>query len=176
MIELTFLDFRERQFYEDPYCLYVIKNSNESVLYVGISTNDIWERWFGRGGHMVWDGDLIYSESPIGRKIAEHLPDSLKWKVQLWTLNDCLEFCKEELHANAPGVTIHDLEPVMIRKLSPALNGFHNVHPGKDATPKSKRQIERENTVDQVYKEVFNNEQRGHEELNNGTGNRSLPE
>lgn len=29
MIELSFLEFHERQFYEDPFCLYVIRNAIE---------------------------------------------------------------------------------------------------------------------------------------------------
>jgi hypothetical protein len=44
----------------------------------------------------------------------------------------------------------------MIRKLSPALNGTHNLNPGKDSTPKSKREIDRQKALDQLYKEVFN--------------------
>ena len=156
MIELTLLDFHEQPYHEQQFCLYVLKNASEDVLYVGISVNDIWERWFGWGGHMLWDGIVIYGESPIGIKIENYLPDSLKWKIQLWNLNDCLEFCKEEIPIDNSTITIHDIEPIMIRKLSPALNGTHNINPGKDSTPKSKREIERQKALDQLYKEIFN--------------------
>lgn len=47
MIELTFLEFHEQQYEEQQFCLYVVKNETEDILYVGISTTDIWERWFG---------------------------------------------------------------------------------------------------------------------------------
>jgi hypothetical protein len=156
MIELTLFDFHGQHYHEQQFCLYVVKNASEDVLYVGISVNDIWERWFGWGGHMLWDGNVIYDESPIGVKIENYLPDSLKWKIQLWNLNDCLEFCKEELLNDSSTITIHDIEPIMIRKLSPALNGTHNLNPGKDSTPKSKREIDRQKALDQLYKEVFN--------------------
>src|SRR6266542_6652703 len=151
MIELTFLDFHEQQYHEQQFCLYVLKNGNEDVLYVGISTNDIWERWFGWGGHITWDGKVIYGESPVGAKIENHLPDSLKWKIQLWSLKDCLEFCSGVLSGDISEITIHEIEPIMIRKLSPTLNGTFNSNPGKDITQKSKKEIENEKLLDRFY-------------------------
>ncbi len=126
---------------------------------MGISANDIWERWFGWGGHMTWDGNVIYGESPIGVKIESHLPDSLQWKIQLWSLEDCLEFCREELpNGLSEEITIQDLEPIMIQRLSPTLNTTYNQNPGKDATPKTKKEVEREKLLDQLYKKIFDKE------------------
>lgn len=155
MIELTFEEFHEHQYEEQGFHLYVIKNRNAVVLYIGISTNNIWERWFGFGGHMVWDGKVIYGESQIGVKIEDHLPDSLRWKIQLWTLRDCIRFCKKELPKDTSLLTIRDVEPVMIQKLSPALNGTYNIQPGEDTTPKSKKEIEREKYLDEMYRKIF---------------------
>src|SRR3990172_6633779 len=132
MIELTFQAFHDQQYQEDGYCLYVMKNGLEDILYIGISTNNIWERWFGWGGHIVWDGKIVYGESTIGIKIKNHWPDSLSWKIQLWRLDDCLNFCKEELPIDLSQATIQLVEPLMIRKLSPALNVTYNNSPGKD--------------------------------------------
>ena len=157
MIELTFLEFHEQQYTENQFCLYVIKNGLGDILYIGISTNNVWERWFGWGGHMTWDGKVIYGESPIGAKIENHLPDSLNWKIQLWTLNDCITFCGTELPSDFSEVTIHDIEPIMIRKLSPALNLTYNLAPGKDTTPKSQKEKELERKADELYREIFNN-------------------
>ena len=56
MIELDFLQFHEHQYDENGYELYVIKNGLGNILYVGISTTNVWERWFGWGGYMTWDG------------------------------------------------------------------------------------------------------------------------
>lgn len=155
MIELTFQHFHDHQYLEDGFCLYVIKNRHATVLYVGISTSNIWERWFAFGGHMVWDGKVIYGESLIGVKIEDHLPDSLRWKIQLWTLNDCIQFCSKELPNDTSMLTIHDVEPIMIQKLSPALNVIYNLYPGQDTTPKSKKEIERERYFDEMYKKIF---------------------
>lgn len=156
MIELTLLDFHGQQYSEQEYCLYVVKNASEDVLYVGISVNDIWERWFGWGGHILWDGNIIYGESPIGIKIENHLPDSLKWKIQLWNLNDCLDFCTGGLPLDTSSLTLYEIEQVMIGKLSPAINGTHNLNPGKDSAPKSKREVERQKSLDYLYKKIFN--------------------
>jgi|GEM_PF-1652919 len=155
MIELAFCDFHDRQYEENLFCLYVIKNGLGDVLYVGISTANIWERWFGWGGHMLWDGNVIYGQSPIGIKIENHLPDSLKWGSQIWTLKDCLDFCKSNLSENTSMLTIHDIEPIMIQRLSPALNTTYNLHPGKDTTPKSKKELESERFLDEMYKKIF---------------------
>lgn len=158
MIELTLLEFHEQQYDEQQFCLYVIKNGCADILYIGISTNNVWERWFGWGGHITWDGKVIYGESPVGMKIENDLPDSLNWKIQLWSLKDCLEFCNNELPTDISEITIHHIEPIMIRKLCPALNAIYNLNPGKDTMRKCKKELERERLLDQLYKEIFNKE------------------
>ena len=156
MVEISFLEFHEQQYPGDPFCLYVMKNGSGDVLYIGISTINIWERWFAWGGHMTWDGNIIYGESPIGVKIENHLPDSLKWKIQLWSLEDCLVFCRAELPNDSSGITIHYIEPIMIQKLSPALNVTYNINPGRDTTPLSDKEISQKKKLDQLYKDAFN--------------------
>jgi hypothetical protein len=155
MIEITFQEFHEQKYEEQLFRLYVMKNGLGDILYIGITINDIWERWFGWGGHVLWDGKLIYGDSPIGVKIENHLPDSLSWKIQLWTLEDCIEFCQRELPSDSSGVTIHAVEPIMIRKLSPALNATYNLTPGKDTTPKNWRERELEQRAAAAYREIF---------------------
>ena len=58
MIELAFQQFHDQQYREQRYELYMLKNGLGDILYIGISKNDIWERWFGWGGHMMWDGEV----------------------------------------------------------------------------------------------------------------------
>ncbi len=156
MIELEFIQFHKQQYRNNRYELYVIKNGLGDILYIGISSRDIWERWFGWGGHMTWDGNVIYGESPIGMKIENHLPHSLKWKIQLWTLNDCKKFCRKELRGTTDDITICDIEPIMIQKLSPSLNRTYNLEPGKDSTPRSQKEIEFEQMADRAFDEIFN--------------------
>jgi len=54
-------------------------------------------------------------------------------------------------------ITIHEIEPIIIRKLSPALNGIYNLNPGKDTTPKSQKEEKLERKVDELYRKVFDN-------------------
>jgi hypothetical protein len=163
MIELSFEDFHEHNYDDKGFCLYVMKNGLGDILYIGISTASIWDRWFGWGGHMTWDGKVIYGESSIGEKIEYHLPDSLKWKIQLWTLKDCLTFCEMEVPDSSFKMTAGEhreavltVEARMIRKLSPALNRHLNLNPGRDTTPKSQKEIELERRVQAAYDEIFN--------------------
>lgn len=156
MIELSFKDFHEQKYYDEGYSLYVIKNGLGDILYAGISIVDVWSRWFGWGGHMTWDGNVIYGESPVGVKIENNLPNSLNWKIQLWTLEDCLLFCRNELLGNALEITIHDVEPIMIQKLSPVLNATYNLTPRMDTTPKSQKEKDLEQKADVAYQKIFN--------------------
>jgi hypothetical protein len=158
MIELAFSEFHEQRYREQQYCLYVVKNGSGDVLYVGISKNDVWERWFGWGGHFTWDGDVLSGESPVGVKIENHLPDSLKWKIQLWNLEDCLEFCSDDFPADLSEVTIDYLEPIMIRKLFPILNATYNQNPVNDTSLRNNKEIEHERLLDQSYKDIFDKE------------------
>jgi hypothetical protein len=43
----------------------------------------------------------------------------------------------------------------MVQKLRPALNVIYNLNPGRDTTPKSKTEIEREKFLDKMYDEIF---------------------
>lgn len=154
MIEIDFQDFHDQNYEETGYELYVMKNGLEDVLYVGISKWSIWERWFGWSGHIAWLDDRITGSTSVGQKIVGHLPDSLKWKIQLWTLEDCVNLCKEEFHI-PPSPDISFIEPIMINKLSPILNVVCNTQPGKDTTPRSKKEIEREKLLDEAYRKIF---------------------
>ena len=166
MIELRFEDFYEQNYDDENFCLYVMKNGQGDVLYVGISTVDVWSRWFGGPGHIPWSGTMLYGKSTIGEKIVNHLPESWDWKIQLSTLKDCLEFCDDD--PSAPkfkmvmgeySETVSNVEARMIRKLSPALNRYLNLNPGRDTTPKGEKELKWERYVDQAYDEIFNQKQ-----------------
>src|SRR5271157_2690979 len=156
MIELEFIQFHEQKYRGKRYELYMLNNGVGDILYIRISTRDVWERWFGWGGHMMWDGKVICGESPIGVKIESNLPDSLQWKIQLWTLKDCITFFRNELPKDLHNITIHDIEPIMIQKLSPAINSTYNLHPSNDTTRKSRKEMELEQKADRAYDEIFN--------------------
>ncbi len=155
MIELALYDFHKQNYEDNGYCLYVVKNGLDDILYIGISDVDVWGRWFGWGGHMMWDGNVIYGESAVGTKIENNLPDSLSWKIQLWTLNDCVDFLGKAIPPHNAR-TVKSIEPLMIRRLSPALNATYNYNPRKDTTPKSEKEMTLEKRADQAYDEIFN--------------------
>ena len=155
MIEVDFESFHNQDYVEEGYDLYVVKNGLGDVLYVGISKQSIWERWFGWNGHILWLDNVIEGNSSVGQKIVDHLPVSLTWKIQLWTYEDCITFCKDLIPATMRNPGISFLEAFMIQKLSPILNVNYNLQPGKDTTPKSQQEIERERLLDQLYRDIF---------------------
>lgn len=82
------------------------------------------------------------------------MPDSWDWKIQLWTLEDCLRFCADELNPKGR-YTIKWLEPIMIQRLRPNLNVIYNLNPGIDNTPLSEREKKRKEALDKAFYEVF---------------------
>lgn len=158
MIEITFKEFYEYTYREDGfYELYIMKNGLEEILYVGISAQNIWNRWFGWNGHIMGDSSFMIGESTVGRKIVDYLPDAWNWKIQLWTLDDCKAFCADEinLHGRYTIQSIQAVEPLMIRKLHPILNMNYNKNLGVDHMPISEKEKRRKAILDQVYYEVF---------------------
>ena len=134
MLEMTFQEFRKGKYPDqdtderpDSYGLYVIKN--DKVLYVGIST-DVWYRWFGSSrAHTPTNiyGDL-YGTDYIGREVVENLPQSLRWKVELWNRADCLNYFEIDIpeYYFEERLDFKYFEIQMIRKRSPFLNVQHN--------------------------------------------------
>ena len=96
----------------------------------------------------------LIGESSVGQKVVDHLPDSWDWKIQLWSLDDCLEFCSDELNPNGR-YTIKWLEPIMIQKLRPSLNVMYNLNPGIDHTPTSDSEKRHEAELDRAFREIF---------------------
>jgi len=156
MLEITFREFYELEYEEDGlHELYVVKNGLDETLYVGITSQKIWDRWFGWNGHIFLSGAILEGRSSVGNKIVDHLPDSWKWKVQLWTLDDCVAFCKDEISPTRKYYDTKYLEPFMIEKLRPALNVTYSLNPGADNTPKSEKEKAREVELDRIFKEIF---------------------
>ena len=155
MIELSFREFFDYQYpNHDFYELYVMKNGLGETLYVGISKENIWNRWFGLRGHILVGTNYLIGESSVGRKIVDHLPESWNWKIQLWSLEDCITLCAEDLNPNGR-YDIKWLEPFMIQRLRHSLNIIYNLNPGADNTPISEREKKRIDALYEAYKEIF---------------------
>jgi hypothetical protein len=155
MIELSFRDF-----FEHKWCsrslheLYIMANGLGEILYIGISSQDIWDRWFGWNGHIIINPNCMIGESAIGQMIVDHLPNSWDWKIQFWTLKDCLKFCASDLNPHGK-YDIKWVETIMIQKLRPSLNLTYNLNPRADHTPRSKRERQREEFLDKIYNDIF---------------------
>ena len=164
MIEITFREFFEYEYPHDEfYELYIMKNGLEEILYIGISSENIWNRWFGSRPHIRVGTNYSVGETSVGQKVVDHLPNSWDWKIQLWTLEDCSEFCAEKLNPNG----IYDikwLEPFMIQKLRPSLNIIYNLDPGPDNTPISEKEKKRQAALDKAFREIFEKNSRWHKE------------
>jgi hypothetical protein len=84
-IKITFEKFARTGIKYVHHNLYIIWMKKQA-LYVGISRNNIWHRWFGqRDSHiyMIDDQWIKDYSSPIGSVIVYNRPASLKWKIEL---------------------------------------------------------------------------------------------
>lgn len=120
MITLTFEQFMKGDYDNrgEFHELYVLKGEG-CVLYVGISTVGIWQRWFDYpNSHIALYGSKgMNYRSAAGEAVVKCLPESLNWSIELWTQQDCLKFLdNQDLH------DLRSIEGWMIDRLRPALN------------------------------------------------------
>lgn len=91
MISIRFIDFRNGDYDNHGEChqLYLVRDEHE-IYYIGISRTGIWYRWFDPFlGHFA-------KHSPIAERITWYGVRSNEWRIELWTLEDCLDFLKPE--------------------------------------------------------------------------------
>jgi len=87
-LEITIFDFYYNfdELIEENFNpnLYIISNK-EGCLYVGISENNVWTRWFNTGTSHIFDYPIgkWNGRSSIGMLVAENQPRSLNWEVDL---------------------------------------------------------------------------------------------
>lgn len=139
MIKTTLADFftkktKEHMNMDDPcdnHKLYIIRDNLDQVLYIGIARHGISKRWFHyNGGHMsmqLKNNHYVFTpslSSDIGQYIYDMLPTSLDWIIEMWSLNDCIEFLKAEAIDRFRG--IEGAEQLMIHKLEPYFNVHYN--------------------------------------------------
>lgn len=156
MIEISFSDFAKQNFDDAGFNLYIVKNGTGDPLYIGISTIAIWDRWFTGINPHISRYNPHFAPSSIGQKILDHLPESRQWKIQLFTFDDCLEYCKTNLGMKFKGTpSLGWLEKFIIQDLRPVLNSANNPFPREDTTPVSEAEIKRQKEIIKNSKEVF---------------------
>lgn len=108
-MRMTFEEFIEGNFPEDDYSLYIVWRGAE-CLYIGISKDNIWNRWFSRNGcHIRMTDNHMIGNSIIGREIVKNLPQSLQWTIELREYKN-----------------LHRAEIDLIRELRPTYNRTYN--------------------------------------------------
>ena len=128
MKSFRFSEFYKGQYTDDGFELYLLKEADQQILYIGISRDSIWHRWFGGGtSHMDMDiAGKICGRSHIGEVIEQCFPASWDWIIELWTRGDCLKACKAELSGrDIDKLEIGTIEPFMIVKFAPLYNLTH---------------------------------------------------
>jgi hypothetical protein len=150
MIAIKFSEFYKGDYDDHGYELYIIKDSNDKVMYIGISRDSVWHRWFGGGpSHMDTDAaGKIYGKSYVGEVIERRFPSSWDWIIELWTREDCLKACETEFSGRyIDKIEIESIEPYMIVKFEPLYNVAHGG--GRHEDPLTTKRL------DTIYKDLF---------------------
>jgi hypothetical protein len=76
MKAVRFSEFYTGQFKDDGFELYLVRDIDQRAMYIGISRDSIWQRWFGGGpSHMEANSaGKVYGKSYIGEVIERRFP------------------------------------------------------------------------------------------------------
>lgn len=122
---MPFWKFAQGDYDDKPCNLYIVWRGKQA-LYVGISRDNIWNRWFlGSRSHMILftptdntgkqTGPVIWRGcSLIGQAIADNLPASKFWMIELRRVSEPEKF--------SFGNHLKDTERELIRDLHPLFN------------------------------------------------------
>jgi hypothetical protein len=150
MKSLKISDFYTGLFVDEGYELYLVKDIEGLLMYIGISRDSVWHRWFGGGpSHMDANPEgKVYGKSYFGEVIERRFPHSWNWTIELWTKEECLSVCKDNFSGRDPAkITIESIEPYMIAKLEPLYNVTHGGGHHEDPLTTEK--------LDSLYKDLF---------------------
>ena len=142
MDTLTFEKFMSGDYPDDDYSIYIVRN-NAEILYIGISRDNIYNRWFAADySHITKFADgALWGNSKIGQVIVGNMPNSLQWSIDLLSIDDCIKLlgdkspCKSKYDNNA----LDRLERYLISELNPLFNVTHktkNTHNTHRSTEK----------------------------------------
>ena len=144
MKALRFAEFYQGKYKDIGYELYFIKDSGGKALYIGISGDSIWHRWFGaETSHFtIVENGGVCGTSHIGQVIERNFPASWNWTIELWTKDDCQKALSKEKNS-----AIKDLEESMIAKFNPVYNVMHGG--GYHEDPLDRKRL------DDEYRKIF---------------------
>ena len=135
---MTFKEFAKGEWCDNnkgcEYSLYMVKDGNDA-LYIGISHDHIYNRWFNPGrAHMPGLRYKIsdWCFSTIGRRIADNRPESEQYTIGLFTLDEVRELLQteiKELNLYSPAMDLEYCEELLIAKMEPFDNTTCNPRP-----------------------------------------------
>jgi hypothetical protein len=150
MLTMFFSDFYIGEYEDLGYELYLLRDSDGAVMYIGIAKDSIWHRWFEGGtSHMESQtGGRLYGKSVIGEVVERRFPNSWNWTIELWTKEDCLKVCDVDYRGkDVEKLTIESIESQMIVKFEPLYNVIHGG--GRHEDPLITKGL------DTIYKDIF---------------------
>jgi len=123
---LPFGKFAKGDYEESQRNLYIVWRGKQ-CLYVGVSQDDIWIRWFHRHRcHIEIEGDEEHETwcgvTTIGKVITGNRPASLQWKIELRHIPSIYD----GKLAKAERDLIHELQPLFNVTHRRALNRKEN--------------------------------------------------
>ncbi len=145
-----FSEFYACNFKDQGYELYFIKDNTGNAMYVGISKDSVWRRWFGGGtSHMDTNAEgELYGRSYVGEVIQRRFPESWDWIVELWTKEDCVQILGDRFRGkDIEKLGIDSIEPYIIIKFEPLYNVMHGG--GRHDDPLISKKL------DEAYKKLF---------------------
>ncbi len=150
MLTITLSAFYKGDYEDLGFELYLLRDLEDTVMYIGIAKDSIWHRWFEGGtSHMETDHNgRLYGKSLIGEVVEQRFPHSWKWSIELWTKEDCLKACDFDYKGNdVRKLAIESIESQMIVKFEPLYNVIHGG--GRHEDPLITKKL------DTIYKDIF---------------------
>ena len=154
MITLTFSEFYRGDYRDQGFELYIVKDSEEKIMYIRISRDTIWYRWFGGvNSHMMPGLNVsLRGNSIIGEVIARRFPDSWDWHIELWTKEDCIVGFRDDLIGlTLDNITIEQIESYLIQRFLPLYNVMHAGGSHEDPLLT--------HSLDNAYKKIFGSDE-----------------
>jgi len=116
----------DKNYKDDAYVLYLCRDGNREILYVGMTNENAWDRWFhSPRSHIPMNFQGIrFGGTGIGRRIIDNLPNSYDWPIELWTISDAVNYFKlgDAQMYELSSFGIRKLERKMISHFKPSIN------------------------------------------------------
>jgi hypothetical protein len=126
MISIRFEDFMKQNYKDGDYVLYLSRDGAGEVLYVSMTNENAWDRWFHspRAHIPINYQGVRFGSTGIGCMIIDNIPASYDWLIELWTIPDAVNYFKlgDAQMYELSSFGIRKLERKMIAHFKPTVN------------------------------------------------------